>query len=613
MNIPPWRHIHIALALGLLPPSLACPSGSGDSTGDASATTGSTNTAGTTTGTTAGTTTGGSGDGTSGGSGSTAGTTGDTSSSTGENTSGATETGGETDTSTGFEPEHGPRSALYPEDWSPGFEVDGLFLQDYSYAGYHNSEEKLPSGDFSTLIELHPDGSGKSDVTGEIQAALDQAASTPGGAIVTLPEGTFRLDGPLWIEGSNIVLRGAGPALTRLWFVDGGGLDEPFALRTGGSDLEDEDSDGWAITGDGAIFDNFVEVEDPSGIAAGDDISIAWQITDEFRAEHQSSDFWYHVNTTKHLTFFQRTVSAVEGKRIYFHVPLRYPVKTRDNPIVRRTTGYGAENGIEDLAFNTALGGAEESWESGLNQAIAIEVEYCKDCWIRNVHSYAEDGEEYHVRSHGLKVHRSLRVTAADMQLERSEHLGAGGNGYHFQISQSNEVLIRDSVGRYGRHNFSFNWDFGSSGNVILRVESTGGRICDALQDQLDDDCWDGASDFHHALSLANLFDNAEINDALEVGNREDWSVGAGQTGTMNVFWHTFGEGEVLSYNQGMGYVIGTTPSISVSTDLDLNSWPQSKYSKDTQPEDFTEFIGDADSLAPLSLFEEQLARRLDK
>ena len=41
-----------------------------------------------------------------------------------------------------------------------------------------------------------------------------------------------------------------------------------------------------------------------------------------------------------------------------------------------------------------------------------------------------------------------------------------------------------------------------------------------------------------------------------------------------------------------------------------LDTWPEQHVSLDTAPEDFSEFLDEAGTLAPLSLFEEQLARR---
>lgn len=508
------------------------------------------------------------------------------------------------------------RSVLYPKHWTPGFSLSHaayeqqLFLQDYSYAGYHNGERALPEGG-SNIIQVDTSVDGSSDTSGALQSALDQAAVN-GGGIVYLPAGLYRIDSPISIEGSNIVLRGAGPKQTRLWFRDGGGTTKEQKVNflvTGASRLNEEDRAGWAITKEGEIFDTSVELANAEGLQAGDDISIAWDITEGFKTEHNSEDYWYHTDLGSRKTFFMRTVTQVDGNRVHFKVPLRYPVKLRDNPVVLRASGYASENGIDALSFTNSMG-VEQAWAS-FDQATAIVLRFCKDCWIRNVKSFSHQGASHHIRSHGITIERSFRVTITDSHLAKTEHLGEGGNGYLFQLSRTNEVLVRDSSGHDGRHNFTINWDFGASGNVFQRIESSGGLVCSSLENQVSGNCSLGPSDFHHALAIANLFDNAKIDDGLQVGNRQQWSVGAGQTGTQNLFWNITGEGDVYSYNQGVGYVIGTGANIDVSTDLGLNSWPVSHLSPGTAPEDYTELLGESDELVPQSLYDDQLAKRL--
>ncbi|MCI5144050.1 MAG: hypothetical protein D3923_00665, partial [Candidatus Electrothrix sp. AR3] len=461
-------------------------------------------------------------------------------------------------------------------------------------------------GNFSEVITVTTTNDGSEDVTAEIQTALDEAALLPAGAIVYLPAGLYRLDGELTINSSNIVLRGAGAEQTKLFFTD---------AVTGilvGNDLNFIDNVSWQLTSDGAIFDTFVEVQDPTGISVGDDIVIAWNITDAFRLEHNSSQWWNHVPFDGQRIFFRRVVTSLDGNRIYFKVPLRYPIKLRDMPVVRKVTNYISGNAVEHLGINTALSTVEDSW-NGVDQTTAITVTGCKDWWIQHVNSFAKDGEVYHLRSHGIYVQNSLRGTITHCNLERTQNLGNGGNGYLFPLSRSNEILVKDSIGRYGRYNFIVNWDFGTIGNVFLRVESTGGRICDQLQDQLNDTCFESGSDFHHSLAIANLFDTALINDELNLGNRKEWSVGAGQTGTENVFWNTSGSGNINSYNYGMGYVIGTAPEITVSTDPYLTGWPFDRYATGTAPEDFSEHLGFGSQLEPSSLYEDQLTKRLNQ
>ncbi len=124
------------------------------------------------------------------------------------------------------EPNGSVRSLLYPEDWEPGYSirhpdyVEPLFLQDYSYAGYHHGEKSIPYAS-ANVISVDAATDGSMDASEAIQGAIDRAVARNGG-VVYMPAGLYRIDRPLHIQGSNVVLRGAGADETRLWFYRGG-------------------------------------------------------------------------------------------------------------------------------------------------------------------------------------------------------------------------------------------------------------------------------------------------------------------------------------------------------------------------------------------------------
>ena len=103
---------------------------------------------------------------------------------------------------------------------------------------------------------------------------------------------------------------------------------------------------------------------------------------------------------------------------------------------------------------------------------------------------------------------------------------------------------------------------------------------------------------------MANLVDNCEVNDGWEAANRKGWSSGAGHTATQSVFWNSVGSGKITSRQYGMGYVIGTAKSISVS----VSTWGIG--GSGTAPKDFVEGKGKGAMLVPQSLYEDQLDRR---
>lgn len=511
--------------------------------------------------------------------------------------------------------EGGWRSALYPADWTPSFTTtDGHRIHDFSYAGYKNGREPIGVPVVTTTYDVvtgyGADPTGTSDATGAVQQAIDAAASA-GGGIVTFVAGDYRFDGRLWITASNIVLRGAGIDQSRLFFTSSAGMSYQSHITFRGN-LQNAGE--LMLSEDGAAHDTLVKVGDASALSVGDDVVIGCVITTAFVAEHNMAGVWDNAGAPFHDTwqpFFRREVVAIDTTssphEITVDVPLRYPALTRDSASVRRETGYLEECGIEELSLGNAVSWSD-AWAQ--NQVHVLEIQGCKDCWMRNVASFdpptgptSSYGQDDHLQSGGLVVRASKRVTVADSELSRGEHKGGGGNGYLFEVRQSSEVLFRDLVAIYGRHNFIQNWGFGVTGCVWLRVHSAYGNtwINQSLPGL------PGYSEFHHSLALANLIDSSNFDDGWSIVNRGSESTYAGHTGTQTVIWNTSGTGVLRSRQQGWGYVVGTSAEMAVQT----NTNDILGGGLGTEPEDWTEGLGEGATLRPPSLYEDQLAKRL--
>ena len=82
---------------------------------------------------------------------------------------------------------------------------------DYSYCGYHRSEQPIPSAQVVTCVQ--PSGE---DDAALLQAAIDYVSQqkpdkqTGLRGAVLLSEGTYTLSEPLRIHTSGVVLRGSG-------------------------------------------------------------------------------------------------------------------------------------------------------------------------------------------------------------------------------------------------------------------------------------------------------------------------------------------------------------------------------------------------------------------
>lgn len=496
------------------------------------------------------------------------------------------------------------RSSLYPEDWAPGVvDAEGRGLQDFSYAGFRYGEP--PMSDGTTVMNVvGADPLGTNDATVAIQAAID-AAVLQGGAIVHIPAGLYRVDGLLQVSASRIVLRGEGPQQTRLFFTKTAGMTGNAHLTFSAPITTDVETPVLVDTDIGATS---IAVQDASGFSPGDDIALGFVITPEFIAEHNMIGTWVAFND-QWQTFFRRTVVSVDMSssppKIEIDVPLRYPVKLRDKPSVRREKGTLTAVGVESLGLANAAAW-DEAWSVDRTHVLAFT--HVTDAYVRDVQSFTSplaptsgSGTGTHLLSGGILIAESKRVTVQHTEMGLAQNRGGGGNGYLFEIMQSNEVLIADSKGTAGRHNFIQNWGFGTTGCVWLRVESRDGRAFVSKDSSL---ATTGHSEFHHSLATANLVDASLFDDGFSTINRQGESTGAGITGTMNVIWNVRGTGTVRSMQYGWGYVIGTSgPFVVTESPLPLG--------QGTEPVDFVEGLELGLQLDPPSLYEDQRRRRI--
>jgi hypothetical protein len=498
------------------------------------------------------------------------------------------------------------RSALYPADWTPSrVEADGRFLHDFSYAGYHASEVPLPvdfGGAVRSVMDDGADPSSALDSTAAIQKTID-AVGDAGGGVVLFPAGTYRVDGLLRVTSPRTLLRGEGPERSRLWFSRDVDMTDRASLTFAGAIAHGAHV---PLAEDAAPRSKEVFVSDAEGLAPGDDVALGITITGAFVAEHGMTGTW-KVSLGQWRPFFRRTVVAVDRSarphRVVLDVPVRYPMKTRDGASLRKETGALYEVGLEKLGLSNAIG---ETAAWSFDRAHVLALEGVKDAFVRDVASFPSPlpgAGGAHLQSGGVLVRGSKRVTIDRVTFERAQNRGPNGNGYLFEISQGGEILVRDSVGRAGRHNFIQNWDFGTSGCVFLRCVSEDGRAFGSASPGSPSTV--GASEYHHSLAIANLFDGCASNDGFAAKNRHGESSGAGHTATESVFWRTRG-GAVYSLQYRWGYVIGTFGT-QVFADPERDPFGGAG----TLPADWVEGEGRGNTLEPASLFEDQLARRV--
>ena len=270
-------------------------------------------------------------------------------------------------------------------------------LPDFSRAGYHEGEQAIPEvAQVTNVKDFGAIGDGVADDTQAFRAAI---TATVRGA-VEVPLGRYKITDFVRIEKCGVVLRGAGPTKSVLWFPRG--LDEIHPK-------EMHDSRGLPTSGyafDGAFFilqGNYqterlarivaiatrgasaVEVDDAAKLIVGETVMVMMR-----EAKDQSLKTYLYagdpgdISNGKSLdTKMLLRVVAVHGTRVEFDRPLRCETRAAWQPEIHRFAPTVTECGIEGLGFEFPAAKYRGHFKE--NGANAIELRSVYDCWVRDV------------------------------------------------------------------------------------------------------------------------------------------------------------------------------------------------------------------------------------
>jgi hypothetical protein len=520
------------------------------------------------------------------------------------------------------------RSSLYPENWRPpGPEnafVTDAFLQDFSYAGYRRGEAPLPvvAGPLHDVVARHgADPTGVRDSTAAIQQALDDAGAA-GGGVVYLPPGTYRVspksdgDSPLVINRSGVVLRGAGAGKTFL-------LNTSYRMRSKEiirvRPAAVEEGDPVALTADLPGPTRRIPVADAAAFAPGDMVRLEWSFTPGWIAEHRQQEYWNESARPRPAQYIREVVATDPAAGwIEVDVPTRYALRVRDQANVRKLTGLLTQVGVEHLSLGN-IQHPGTSWREedfsrpgapahDVHGSYLMRVAHVVDGWVVGVHSFRPEGNTStaHLLANGIHIGRCYRVTVRDCFLQRPQYGGAGGNGYLYHVSVSNECLLADNIAEFSRHGFVISFP-GTSGNVFHRCED---RATGRATGHDGEYATSGSgSDNHMHFSHSNLWDQCRAHDSFWTASHRQRSgtVPHGLSSAQAVYWNTTGTGTrggpvVRSEQAGYGYVIGTAGERAEAANPTRGN---------TEPADLVEGVGRGATLEPQSLYLDQLSRRL--
>jgi len=289
------------------------------------------------------------------------------------------------------------------EKWNPQSR-----LPDFSFAGYRYGEKPLPN--VARGVSVKDFGAKGDGMTDDSQAFFDALEKVRSGAI-EVPAGRYRITRLLEINRPNVVLRGAGPDKSILFFPTPLNDIKPnWGATTTGQRTSNYSWSGGFITVRGSFGskkladvngspqrgERLLTVSSADGLRIGQEVEVYQADTpDNSLAVHLYSGDSGPVQNLKGRarTSLVARIVAIDGLRVTLNRPLRSDVRSEWKPQLRAFMPTVTESGVENLGFEFPLTPyAGHFTELGFNPVALSGVAHC---WVRNIRVVNADSGPY--------------------------------------------------------------------------------------------------------------------------------------------------------------------------------------------------------------------------
>lgn len=325
---------------------------------------------------------------------------------------------------------------------------------DYSTCGYRASEQALPDVGVGVYVAWQ-----EGDCSALIQQAIDQMARQKADAegrrgAVLLGEGRFRLDTPLRMTASGVVLRGSGREKTVLVKH---GVERGAMLYIEGRNLTGASRSDTLFLSAEKIAAGSTSIFCPQGqqqLKAGDRIDIVRPCTGEWIDHLEMRDFGGGLDYTGwkptdiDITW-DRTIVDIRGDSIVLDAPITTTIsKEFGGAYILRGCHEGEirECGVENLSMESAVNDwnvkdEDHCWD-------AVFMDNVRDCWVRRVHFSHFAGSAVNLQK------ATSRITVEDCI---AEHPVSEIGGWRRQVflTRGQQTLFQRCVSRQGIHDFA--------------------------------------------------------------------------------------------------------------------------------------------------------------
>lgn len=429
-------------------------------------------------------------------------------------------------------------------------------IPDFSHAGYRGGGVALPEVPVKEVLRPRT-----GDNSPRIQAALDRVGALPldgrglRGAVELAP-GVYRLESPLVIRQSGVVLRGAGadadPLRNTILRASRSIRDTVVTVGVGSRNRWGRHP-GAPIA---RVVSAFVpvgartfEVEDASSFSVGDNIIIRHPSTSEWLAAIDGGgpgrDPSWRPGDEDIL--YNRVITALSGNRVAVEASVYNPLdRSLSQSVVFRVDRRAlvTEAGVESLRIHIETAGPEEETHA----ASGLYFRGAENCWANGV-------TVRHFRFAAIGTDTSTFITVRNCRGLDPHSQITGGRRYTFNAaSRSNNILFDQCYANDGRHCFVSNGTSTVSGVVFHQSVSHRAHA---------------GSEGHRRWSQGLLFDSLVYTDpqtrrVLALYNRGHYGTAHGWSAVHSVAWNCdAGEGEVLVQRPptGQNYAVGIRPA----------------------------------------------------
>jgi hypothetical protein len=418
-------------------------------------------------------------------------------------------------------------------------------LPDFSYAGYHAGETKIPTprAKWNLKRDFHAVGDGQTDDTNALVTALQ----TVGDGVLFIPEGSYVISKRIDIIKGNLIIRGAGPNRTILLFPNS--LENLFGNRARGSEQSQ-----WSfrpglvnITGQDPINDA-TRLAKVSSVARRGDRTLQLSQAISFKKNEwirltESDPPKNHADTgslikhlygdlmppgedllgTRSVVRFLTRVKHTKGATVELERPLPYDVRPEWSPEIHRFSPTVQEVGIEHLSIHFPWSAYPGHFrEKGYN---ALFFQSVSQCWVNDVEIQNSDFAVDFNSTNFCTISNVTLNTSAPRAVSSDAR---AANGHHgIDVSHGTENLVTDfEIRTRFVHDISVEW-------YALHTVFSNGRGVDLNMDH------------HREANYSSLFSNLDCGSCTRPFNSGGSGNRGAHSGAYSTYWNIHGAGEL--------------------------------------------------------------------